>query len=191
MLMASADGPTASTPPGRGKPKGDKRERTRARAARGRTRVDSGERLRANDAGGSGQARRHDDGRDLRELQESRRAVHRARAGVLGADRSPGPARRNVRRGHARVCQGDARGGGRPRTGRCWTTDGACLRVDQSGATRARSRGHERELRIRRRVAAHVPPERTADGARCARPRPACAHRGPRDAAHPHAGAVP
>src|SRR6476646_244120 len=28
--MASADGPTASTPPARGKPKGDKRERTRA-----------------------------------------------------------------------------------------------------------------------------------------------------------------
>ena len=39
---------------------------------------------------------------------------------VLGADRSQGRAWRNVRRGDARVCQGDARSGRRPRAGRCW-----------------------------------------------------------------------
>ena len=58
------------------------------RAARGRAGADSREGLRADDARGSGEARRHDDRRDLRQLQESPRAVHRARADVLGADSS-------------------------------------------------------------------------------------------------------
>ena len=154
--MASADGPTTPTPSARGKPKGDKRDRTRAallEAARALIREKGHERTTMEEV-----ARRAGmtTGAIYGNFKNRDELFIALGQKVLGADRSQGRARRHVRRGHARVCQGDARSGRRPRAGRRGTTDGTRLRVDQLRAAGARSRGHERQLRVRRRMAAHV-----------------------------------